>query len=655
MPDILLIGQANVSDGFLPKIQNEVAAIRSIIADKVTKYVDPRELTFTAKSLSEEFNNAAISSKIKFLHYAGHSSQKGISFQENGETKLMLKENLVTFLKNQNLRFVFLNSCLSETIAQDLHAAGVPIVIGTTDKVGDEDAVKIAKQFYSTLAGMPGRTLLQAFEDTTTYFRNNPDELQKNYIFRGLGSDVDISQDFAWNIYTKHASEADKNWCLIPAKNLVLNQYEGAGIKIFCFYSQNLKKLYAAIKPHEQTELKGIMNGIWEIGDDFSTEDLQKECEVADYILHFLDTDYATLQDAINRIPMNALSKKHIFIELEQNSSVRNYIKTKDFFQFNENSLIPTPAQQGILTLFGKTNLKAFALDKGEGSVFEFFKNDLTKQLQETQIDSEKLAKDLEGLDFEREKTAYDLSVKPNLFFSLIEGTDNCIQNLLVKSIKNRLQKNSKVPQILFANRSEDSIERLWVELYRHLLNSLQAGDGQPIEEIQEEVVKEIFKKINADENVIIVFENIEKDKDLYEKEIIEKLWPNITAEYERRMTKWPNFVLKRHIMIFCINYQYDKNNAFKLPENGKGILKRFSPVSPLFMEQFAEWYATQRNKYQNYGPFNELNFNKFNLEEVELEGQPRTGVRRKKAMFDICTTLKCKDIGIILQRIQTL
>jgi hypothetical protein len=655
MPDILLIGQANVSAGFLPKIQAEVVAIRSIMADKATKYVDPRELTFTAKSLSEVFNNPLISDNIKFLHYAGHSSQKGISFQENGEAKLMLKDNLVAFLKNQHLRFVFLNSCLSENIAQDLHAVGVPIVIGTTAKVGDEDAVKIAKQFYSTLAGMPGRTLLQAFEDTTTYFRNNPDELQQNYVFRGLGSDEDTSQDFAWNIYAENAPEAVKNWCLIPAKNLLLSQYEGAGAKVFCFYPQNRKKLYAAIKPHEQTDFKGIMNGIWEIGDDFSTADLQKECEAADYILHFLDTDYAALQDSINRIPVNALSKKHIFIELEQNSSVRNYVKTKEFFQFNENDLIPTSAQQGILTLFGKPNLNAFALEKGEGSVFEFFKSELIKRLQETQIDGEKLAKDLEGLDFEREKTAYDLSVKPNLFFSLIEGTDNCIQNLLVKSIKNRLQKNSKVPQIPFSNRSEDSVELLWMGLYKHLLNSSQAGDGQPLEEIQEEVVKEIFKKVNADENVIIVFENIEKDKDLYEKEIIEKLWPNITAEYERRLTKWPNFVLKRHIMIFCINYQYDKNNAFKLPEHGKGILKRFSPVSPLFMEQFAEWYATQKNKYQNYSPFNELNFNKFNLEEVELEGQARTGVRRKKAIFDICTTLKCKDIGTILQRIQSI
>lgn len=655
MPDILLIGQANVSAGFLPKIQAEVAVIRSIIADKATKYIDPRELTFTAKSLSEEFNNTAVSGNIKFLHYAGHSSQKGIAYQADGEMKLMLKENLVAFLKNQQLRFVFLNSCLSESIAQDLHEAGVPIVIGTTAKVGDKDAVKIAKQFYSTLAGMPGRTLLQAFEDTTTYFRNNPDELQKSYIFRGLGSDVDTSQDFAWNIYAKNASEAVKNWCLIPAKNLGLSQYEGAGTKIFCFYSQNLKKLYAAIKPHEQTELKGVMNGIWEIGDDFSTEDLQKECEMADYILHFLDTDYATLQDSINRIPVTALTKKHIFIELEQNSSVRNYVKAKEFFQFNENDLIPTIDQQNFLKIIKKDDLKTLALDVGEGRIFELFKNDLIKRLQESQIDGEKLAKDLEGLDFEREKTAYDLSVKSNLFFSLIEGTDNCIQNLLVKSIKNRLQKNTKVPQILFSNRSEDSVERLWVELYRHLLNSSQAGDGQPLEEIQEEVVKEIFKKVNADENVIIVFENIEKDKDLYEKEIIEKMWPNITAEYERRITKWPNFVLKRHIMIFCINYQYDKNNAFKLPENGKGILKRFSPVSPLFMEQFAEWYATQKNKYQNYGPFNELNFNKFNLEVIELEGQQRTGVRRKKAMFDICTTLKCKDIGIILQRIQSI
>ncbi|RDB06649.1 CHAT domain-containing protein [Runella aurantiaca] len=634
MPDILIIGQANVTADFLPKIQDEVAAIRSIINNKAIKYLFPSLLPFTAKSLSEEFNNPAVSGKIRFLHYAGHSSQKGISFQENGEMKLMLKDNLVAFLKNQQLRFVFLNSCLSESIAQDLHAAGVPIVIGTTAKVGDEDAVKIAKQFYTTLAGMPGRTLWQAFEDTTTYFKNNSAELSQDYIFRGIGTDEDETKDFAWNIYYENAKEEDKNWCLVPAKKLVLsNAKDDARKKVFCLYGKQIKDYYIPVQLHGSQQFNILTHGIWDIdeNEDVSVDDFLTEWKASDVILHFLDGNYGELHPFINAASAQDTftTKQHVFVKVDESFGLATAFITAIF---DEKRTFPSSKSIGTMPLHTLKNIEnKFHFDK-----MALFQNIFCKELPgflELQLNENDLSRDLEELDFEHEKRNF-IAGTPKLFFTLIEGSADCAQTLLVKTIKKRMGITSNVKIEVLKIGQNPTIQQE-VSFWFALLPIIQAVPSDT--NFARTCAKTILDK---KEPFVLVFDKVDiASTAMYQKVIVTELWAELTNELHERQSTG-NYALKNSIMIFALNYDAHFLNVPLVTDSSLSQVEKISPISNLSEGEFNEWYGQKEFIYKKISPDFEANIKNKKVQIVNA--------RRKIALIKICESISPNIVRIV-------
>lgn len=634
MPDILIIGQANVTDGFLPKIQGEVTGIRSIINDKAAKYLLPSELTFTAKTLSEEFNNPAISDKIRFLHYAGHSSQKGISYQEDGKTKLMSKDNLVAFLKNQQLRFVFLNSCLSETIAKELHEAGVPIVMGTTSKVGDADAVKIAKQFYNTLAGKPGRTFIQAFEDTTTYFRNNPGELSQDYTFRGLGSDENAAHDFAWNMYYENANDEDKNWCLIPAKKYILNEAkDDSRKKVFCLYSKQIKDYYTPIQLHGGKQLNILANGIWDIdeNEEVTADDFLTEWKAADVILHFLDGNYGELQPFINAAiaQNNFTTKQHIFVKVDDSFGLATAFIVPIF---DEKRTFPSSKSIGSLPFHTLKNIEnVLRFDK-----MALFQNIFCKELPgflELQLNELDFCRDLEELDFENEKKNF-IAGKPKLFFTLIEGSADCAQTLLVKTIKKRMGITSNI-RIEVLKIGQNPMIQSEMAFWFALIQLLQAVPGDP--NFAKTCAQAILDK---KEPFVLVFDKVDIGAmPLYQKAVLNELWGELLKLYQERHISGA-YEFKNSIMIFALNY----DEHFLSVPAGLGSdaiqVEKISPVSPLSEGEFNEWYGQKELLYNKIAPGFEANIKNTKVQIVNA--------RRKIALIKICESISPKIVRIV-------
>lgn len=634
MPDILIIGQANVSAGFLPKIQNEVAAVRKIITDKASKYLDVRELTFTAKSLSDEFNTAAISNKIRFLHYAGHSSQKGISYQEDGVPKQMLKDNFVSFLKNQQLRFVFLNSCLSGSIAEDLHEAGVPIVIGTTAKVGDKDAVSIAHRFYTTLAGKAGRTILQAFEDTTTYFKNNPDELNQEYLFRGFGIGEDATKDFAWNIYAKNATEADKNWCLIPAKKWVLsNAKEDARKKVFCLYGKKIKDYYTPLQLHGSPQFNILTQGIWDIdeNEDVSVDDFLTEWKAADVILHFLDGNYGELQPFISAVLLQGIftTKQHIFVKVDESFGLATAFIAAIF---DEKKTFPSSKSIGTMPLHTLKNIEnTFHFDK-----MALFQNIFCKELPgflELQLNENDLSRDLEELDFEHEKRNF-IAGKPKLFFTLIEGSADCAQTLLVKTIKKRMGITSNVKIEVLKIGQNPTIQKD-VSFWFALLPILQAVPSDM--NFARTCAKAILDK---KEPFVLVFDKVDMaSAAMYQKVIVTELWAELTKELHERQSNG-NYELKNSIMIFTLNYDAHFLNVPLVIDSALSQVEKISPISNLSEGEFNEWYGQKEVIYKKISPDFEANIKNRKVQIVNA--------RRKIALIKICESISPNIVRIV-------
>ncbi len=145
------------------------------------------------------------------FHFAGHNGGYGLLLgdQENASA-----EGLAHFLgKQADLAFVFLNACATYQHVDQLHQAGVPAVIATSQAIYDKIALDVAKQFYSRLA--KGTSLQLAYD-----LQQAPYDLEGGEQ-RGLALDSvseEGFQKYPWRLaYRPGAAEKLAHWSLARA------------------------------------------------------------------------------------------------------------------------------------------------------------------------------------------------------------------------------------------------------------------------------------------------------------------------------------------------------------------------------------------------------------------------------------------------------
>ncbi|WP_157585636.1 CHAT domain-containing protein [Runella zeae] len=639
MPSIIIIGHANIASAPLPQVGEEIDSIQNALNKARQKgYADWREVSdFSFKKLASEFNDAYISSQIRMIHYIGHSNKEAIISQQNGVPTLLEKEDLVAYLKNQkNLKIIFLNSCYSGEIAKELSNAGVPIVVGTTDKVGDHDASLIAAKFYETLGGQAGKTLLAAFEETSIFFKTNPALLSKQYHFRGLKSPPHAqNQEFAWEIYHENATEEVQKWCLLPPKKYILSEAsDDSRKKVFCLYGRQIKEYYKPLQLHGSAQLDVITNGVWDINENEtpSFEDFLAEWNAANFILHFLDGNYGELRSYIQFAnEKNLLSnKQHIFVKIDDTYELA---KTLISSIFDENRTFPSSKGIGnwLKTLKAIENtLSANPMDLFQ----KVFCVELPLFL-ELQINENTLVSDLESLDFEQEKKNF-IAGKPKLFFTLIEGSIDCAQTLLVKTIKKRMgvASNVKIESIKVAGNQSISNElQLIGSLYSMLLKKFPSNFQTMASECAQAI-------LDRKEPFILVFDNIDLiSANLYQSAILNQFWAEITQLYQQR-SRNNGYQLQYPIMIFVLNYDTHLLSLPLTTDDEAIQIEKISPITPLSESEFNQWYGQKEMTYKKITPEFELNI-KNNKTQI-------VNARRKTAMIKICESISPKFVRII-------
>jgi len=98
------------------------------------------------------------------VHLSGHGGDDGFSFEnDRGIAHVIGSDALADLFKlfQNQIRCVVLNGCYSENVAQAI-GQHIPYVIGMSDSIGDEAAIKFSIGFYDALAH--GRTFEDAFE-----------------------------------------------------------------------------------------------------------------------------------------------------------------------------------------------------------------------------------------------------------------------------------------------------------------------------------------------------------------------------------------------------------------------------------------------------------------------------------------------------------
>ncbi len=203
--------------------------------------------------------------RIAVLHYGGHADSYELLLESlSGEHATAHSEGLVSFLaKQKGLQLVFLNGCCSQQQAQDLIEAGVPAVVGTSQKIDDGVATNLSIRFYKGLG--EGLTIDRAWNEAVDQVRI--EKGTSNH--RGLHwkGKTEVSDRFPWEIYYRKGAEIVKDWNLpeavenplfglppIPKTHdlpetpfLFLKRYEREHAEIFFGRSYYVRELYNRI------------------------------------------------------------------------------------------------------------------------------------------------------------------------------------------------------------------------------------------------------------------------------------------------------------------------------------------------------------------------------------------------------------------------
>lgn len=165
------------------------------------------------------FQNSTYRDRIAIFHYGGHAESYSLLLESASGGKVKAhSEGLVAFLaKQKSLKLVFLNGCSSQKQSQELVAAGLPAVIGTSQAINDIIATGLSTRFYKGISS--GMTIERAWADAIDQIKTeNGPENTKGLFWEGiLGSPE--QQQFPWELYTGEGGEFSKIWNLPEAAN----------------------------------------------------------------------------------------------------------------------------------------------------------------------------------------------------------------------------------------------------------------------------------------------------------------------------------------------------------------------------------------------------------------------------------------------------
>lgn len=169
----------------------------------------------TIDRIISNFQNKHYRDRIAVFHYGGHADSYQLLLENyKGEREDADSKGLVSFLaKQKGLQLIFLNGCCSQQQALDLIEAGLPAVVGTSQKIDDGVATKLSLRFYQGLAAGLGieRAWVEAIDQV---------KIEKGAAnVRGMhGQGLEEASDrFPWEIYYRQGAEQIKEWNLPEA------------------------------------------------------------------------------------------------------------------------------------------------------------------------------------------------------------------------------------------------------------------------------------------------------------------------------------------------------------------------------------------------------------------------------------------------------
>jgi CHAT domain-containing protein len=223
---VIYLAFANDEINPLPDLTEESEHIDSSLQtnDHILETIQVRnDKAASAQSILQNLTN--YSNRIVLFHFGGHADQELLQLTD----QKILGEGVAQLLGQQkNLACVFLNGCNTRGFVKDILSAGVPIVIATSRKIGDDQAKTLATQFYDALAD--GKSIRQAFDQAKAVTQIKVVANRRDIDYRGIVIPEENDDDFPRGLYNN--DDKDLAWSIsdVPEDiDLVPNgSFEGA-------------------------------------------------------------------------------------------------------------------------------------------------------------------------------------------------------------------------------------------------------------------------------------------------------------------------------------------------------------------------------------------------------------------------------------------
>ncbi|MGB3078822.1 MAG: CHAT domain-containing protein, partial [Saprospiraceae bacterium] len=208
MTPVILLAFANDKQNTGAGYLRGLTAERNAIRDALSKAEENGlcqvlvEPDATIDRIFDLFQNSTYRDRIAIFHYGGHADSYSLLLESaSGATAAAHSEGLVNFLaKQKSLKLVFLNGCSSQKQSEELVAAGLPAVIGTSQSINDKVATGLASRFYKGMSA--GMNVERAWTDAVDQIKteNGAENSKALFVESILGSPGE--DQFPWKLYT---------------------------------------------------------------------------------------------------------------------------------------------------------------------------------------------------------------------------------------------------------------------------------------------------------------------------------------------------------------------------------------------------------------------------------------------------------------------
>ncbi|HZF11033.1 MAG TPA: CHAT domain-containing protein, partial [Thermoanaerobaculia bacterium] len=204
---------------YLRKLPEEQRRVREalIAAEQAGLCEIVERANATAAEVFDVFLDARYRDRIAIFHFGGHAGSGALLFEsKEGSPRLAHAAGLARFLGEQRgLALVFLNGCSTQGQVQGLLAAGVPVVVATSQAILDSVATELSAHFYQALAS--GAPLRAAFEEATAAVQALTGDLPEGtYANLHPAPPVPLVQDrWPWDLHVAPGAEEEaRRWSL---------------------------------------------------------------------------------------------------------------------------------------------------------------------------------------------------------------------------------------------------------------------------------------------------------------------------------------------------------------------------------------------------------------------------------------------------------